>query len=93
MPAEALADYVLKAGDDEADGIRSYVEWQAPNEAVRHLEKVASEVFSAKKWLHGMFGPIKVGGGSSPIQPIFTHRSFFRVWTIPCHSMSASRRA
>jgi len=37
MPAEALADYVLKAGDDEADGIRSYVEWQAPDETVRHL--------------------------------------------------------
>ena len=33
----------MKAGDDEADGIRSYVEWQAPDETVRHLEKVASE--------------------------------------------------
>jgi len=43
MPAEALADYILNAGDDEADRIRSYVEWQAPNETVRHLEKVASE--------------------------------------------------
>ncbi|MDP1991779.1 MAG: hypothetical protein Q8K00_12250 [Syntrophales bacterium] len=43
MPAEALADYVLKTGDDAADGIRSYVEWQAPDEKVRHIEKVASE--------------------------------------------------
>jgi hypothetical protein len=43
MPAEALADYVLETGDGEADGIRSYVEWQAPDETVRHLEKVASE--------------------------------------------------
>jgi hypothetical protein len=43
MPAEALADYVLKAGDDEADRVRSYVEWQAPDETVKHLEKVASE--------------------------------------------------
>ena len=38
MPAEALADYVLKAGGDEADRIRSYVEWQAPDETVKHLE-------------------------------------------------------
>jgi len=43
MPAEALAEYVLKAGGDEADVIRSYVEWQAPDETVKHLEKVASE--------------------------------------------------
>lgn len=43
MPAEALADYVLKVGDDEADRVRSYVEWQAPDETVKHLEKVASE--------------------------------------------------
>jgi hypothetical protein len=43
MPAETLADYVIKAGGDEADRIRSYVEWQAPDETVKHLEKVASE--------------------------------------------------
>jgi len=44
MPVEALADYVINAGgDDESDSIRSYVEWQAPDETVRHLEKVASE--------------------------------------------------
>jgi hypothetical protein len=43
MPAEALAGYVLKTGDDEADRIRSYLEWQAHGETVKHLEKVASE--------------------------------------------------
>jgi hypothetical protein len=43
MPAEALGDYVLKAEGDEAERIRSYVEWQAPDETVKHLEKVASE--------------------------------------------------
>jgi hypothetical protein len=43
MPVEALADYVLKASDDEADRIRSYVEWQARDETVKHLEKVSSE--------------------------------------------------
>jgi hypothetical protein len=43
MPAEALADYVLKAEDDEAERIRSYMEREAPDETVKHLEKVASE--------------------------------------------------
>lgn len=43
MPPEALADYIVKAGDDEASSIRSYVEWQARDETVKHLEKVASE--------------------------------------------------
>jgi hypothetical protein len=31
VPFEALADYVLKTGGDEANRIRSYVEWQAPD--------------------------------------------------------------
>jgi hypothetical protein len=43
MPAEALADFVLNKGGNEADQIRSYVEWQARGETVRHLEKVTSE--------------------------------------------------
>src|ERR1700722_20048749 len=43
MPHEALAGYVLKAGGDEADHIRSYVEREARGETVKHLEKVASE--------------------------------------------------
>jgi len=43
MPVEVLADYVLKANGDEADRIRSYVEWQAPDETVKYLERIASE--------------------------------------------------
>jgi hypothetical protein len=40
---EALADVVLKTGGEDSDNVRSYVEWQAPDETVKHLEKVASE--------------------------------------------------
>lgn len=47
MPAEALGDYVLPTEGTEADRIRSYVEWQAHDEVVQHLEKVATE------WLYG----------------------------------------
>lgn len=43
LPAAALGDFVLNAGGTESDRIRSYVEWQAPDETVLHLEKVASE--------------------------------------------------
>jgi hypothetical protein len=43
IPAEALASFVLDKGGNEADRIRSYIEWQAPDETVKHLEKVASE--------------------------------------------------
>ena len=43
IPAEALAGFVLDKGGNEADGIRSYLEWQAPDETVKHLEKVSSE--------------------------------------------------
>jgi hypothetical protein len=49
MPAEALADYVLKSGNDEADHIRSYFECEAPDETVKHLEKVASESIFGQK--------------------------------------------
>lgn len=43
IPVEALADFVLNKGGNEADQIRSYIEWQAPDETVKHLEKVSSE--------------------------------------------------
>jgi hypothetical protein len=43
LPPEVLGDFVLNAGGKESDQIRSYVEWQAPDETVLHLEKVASE--------------------------------------------------
>lgn len=43
IPAEALAGFVLAKGGNEGDGIRSYLEWQAPDETVKHLEKVSSE--------------------------------------------------
>jgi hypothetical protein len=43
MPVEALGDFTLNTGGSEADRVRSYVEWQARGETVKHLEKVASE--------------------------------------------------
>lgn len=43
MPAEALADYMIKSDNDETEHIRSYFECEAPDETIRHLEKVASE--------------------------------------------------
>jgi hypothetical protein len=43
VPDEVLAHYGLRADDDEADRIRRYVEWQAPDGTVKHLEKVATE--------------------------------------------------
>ena len=43
IPIEALASFVLDKGRNEADQIRSYIEWQAPDESVKHLEKVSSE--------------------------------------------------
>jgi len=43
MPAEVLAGFVLNTDGNEADQIRSYVEWQAPGETVKHLEKATSE--------------------------------------------------
>ncbi len=43
IPAEALGGFVLDKAGNEADGIRSYLEWQAPDETVKHLEKVSSE--------------------------------------------------
>src|SRR6185503_11914983 len=43
IPIEALAGFVLDKGGNEADQIRSYIESQAPNESVKHLEKVSSE--------------------------------------------------
>jgi len=43
MPVEALADYVLKTNDEQAEDIRRYLECEAPDEIVKHLEKVSSE--------------------------------------------------
>lgn len=43
IPVEALAGFVLDKGRNEADQIRSYLQWQAPDEIVKHLEKVSSE--------------------------------------------------
>jgi hypothetical protein len=43
LPVEALGEFVLNAGGKESDRVRSYVEWQAADETVLHLEKVASE--------------------------------------------------
>jgi hypothetical protein len=43
IPIEALAGFVLDKDRNEADQIRSYIEWQAPDESVKHLEKVSSE--------------------------------------------------
>jgi hypothetical protein len=41
MPVEELGAYVVGAGPDEGSQVRSYVEWQAADERVKHLEKVA----------------------------------------------------
>jgi len=38
-----MADLILNKGGNEANQIRSYIEWQAPDETVKHLEKVSSE--------------------------------------------------
>ena len=43
LPAEVLGEFVLNSGSQEAERVRSYVEWQAPDEAVIHLEKVTIE--------------------------------------------------
>lgn len=43
IPIEALAGFVLNKGSNESDQIRSYIEWQAPDEIVKHLEKISSE--------------------------------------------------
>lgn len=43
IPVEALADFVLDKDKKAADQIRSYIEWQASDETVKHLEKVSSE--------------------------------------------------
>ena len=43
MPAEALRNFLVDEERLERDEIRSYVEWQAPKEKVKHLEKVTSE--------------------------------------------------
>jgi hypothetical protein len=43
IPIEALAGFVLDKGRNETDQIRSYIEWQAPDESVKHLEKISSE--------------------------------------------------
>jgi len=43
IPIEALGEFVLDRDKNEADQIRSYIEWQAPDESVRHLEKISSE--------------------------------------------------
>lgn len=43
IPPEALAKFIVKGEETAADSIRSYVEWQAQDEKVRHLEKVLSE--------------------------------------------------
>lgn len=43
MPTEALADYILKDGDEGAKDIRDYVELETHGETVKHLEKVSSE--------------------------------------------------
>ncbi len=48
MPVEALSSYVLETGDKKED-IRSYVEWQAPDETVKHLEKVKTESIYGQK--------------------------------------------
>jgi len=43
MPAEELEGYVITSADEEVSQIRTYVEWQAPDEIVKHLEKVSTE--------------------------------------------------
>lgn len=43
IPAEALSSFIVAKGRDEASEIRSYIEWQAREEKVKHLEKVSSE--------------------------------------------------
>lgn len=45
MPIEAVAEYVVSEQENEANDVRSYVEWQSKKtkEKVTHLEKVASE--------------------------------------------------
>ncbi len=43
MPVEALAEYVLNANAPDADNIRSYIQLEAPDETVTHLEKLSSE--------------------------------------------------
>jgi len=43
IPVEAMRQFIVKPGGEDADNIRSYIEWQAPDEKVTHLEKVSSE--------------------------------------------------
>ena len=43
LPAEELDAFVVKKEISESESIRGYIEWQAPNEKVKHLEKVSSE--------------------------------------------------
>lgn len=49
LPDEALRGVMFKRAHHEEDAIREYMEWQAADEKVTHLEKVATEhVFDRK---------------------------------------------
>lgn len=43
FPVEALKQFIVKPESEDSNRILSYVEWQAPDEKVEHLEKVSSE--------------------------------------------------
>lgn len=49
IPSEALSGFVVKTGGREAEDVRSYMEWQAPDEHVKHVEKVATESIYGQK--------------------------------------------
>ena len=42
MPVEALGQFVVKGAATQEEAVRAYVEGQARDEKVKHLEKVAS---------------------------------------------------
>jgi hypothetical protein len=43
MPPGSLGQFVVKGAATQEKAVRAYVEWQARDEKVKHLEKVASE--------------------------------------------------
>jgi hypothetical protein len=43
IPVEALGQLIVSDDATEEERIRSYVEWQAPDEKVKHLEKLTTE--------------------------------------------------
>lgn|SRR5579864_2092323 len=86
LPAEALCEFVLNAGGKESDRVSSYVEWQAPDETVLRLEKVASE---------SIFGQPMEGWDVQTDKGRRTciRKSCFRVWITRSPSMSAFTHA